>query len=1501
MAGRLNTRLVIIVLVVFLLVLGAGAGLYMLAVHRSYDERMADADAFMEAGDFGAAAREYGKIVHNTNDLEALRKFFDANRRMEVTHGPPAYAALERLLSIATQGLREAPDDLVMFSNYMDIYMQLGRSFNQITSWTEMYDRAHQSLDAAPDFLVARKYRGLAQVQRMLLGLNLDDATRLSVRRDLEAYLESRPEDLEAIFHLACGYVIEARVLELQRNAPSVQVRALREKGIALTGETRIRHPHDPARGMDHVRLLLMAGRNDEARKIIDEIEQLMLRSPGTRHDTLTLLDLITAGEPGSGGAGARRNISERVEVSMRRHKILEAAIDANPDDLVMKLAYARSASAIGDRDEALRISRQIGQGEVRRPAIEAFVQTFAQRMASVHLTDLMLEEAETLEAGAERDALLSEIEANLKALQDLKGEMVSMYHLLYGVLHSLRNEWVDAVQHLRKANDEFKGKSPIALQRLAVALAETGQGGAAAETLGMLLQLDGMASYREGFYQLVELYIRNKQYGVARRQIEAILADDPQDETGLQLKVELALALGDVDGTIELLKRQDADDPELPLRIAKVHLHAGQLSVARTILEELFAQRPRDPDVLSLLVRAGAERTTLLGYLAKAEAAGLEAEWIDELKQQLRGDIEPVDVVLNRIDKIDDPFEQHVQRHVLFVRMGDMERAAAEFAQARSLRSDHPWVIRTGFARALAERDGNAAKAYAQDAARLNVDRASGYFFIGRLDLFHGAYARAASSLREGLARRPDYAVGWRLLGDAERSGMDHEGAREAYARAIDLKPDSIGALRGMAATHAAVNQHEQALAYLKQVRDMAPDDRAVRSAYIDYVELHGDQESALRLRGEVAESDPQDLANQRRLAHLLAASGQYAQAREVLNRLVEAEGDTTLNAVRVASVMQMAGEPQAADEHLAGFIAALGDDVSMEDWLILGRFRVESGKLDAAGESFEKAIALEDDVARPATREWASHLLAAGRLDDAEAIFRRLHEAEPENRRIAYQCIELMMRRDLEQASSMLDRLIDRKPDDHGYVLRSMIATRQGNTALALEALDQAVVLSPDRAMNHLKRAQLLVSLGRTGEALSGVNRALGRDPANLEARMLRAMIMRATGERQEAIAELQQVLSRRPDFAPARLDLADLYVETGELRLARRVLEESMELFPEDWRWPHRLSKLDWQEKASSSAVQNLRKAFELGETVELLNELAVTLIMSRRHQEALDLLQGAPEWLEEHPMLHATLGWVLGELNRTEEAIEAFERAIAGGDIPGNYQTITTLMSRVLGAEKATELLERSVNDDNEIPLTILMAGLDVRRDDARSAVERLVAIDGKVAHDAEFRHRLDDMLSGLLTEVGRYDEARTAYERVVARNPRDVRMLNNLAYLVGENLDSPADALPYIERAAKLAPDDPRVLDTLGWMQFKVGRRQDGRENLVRSVEIVKLPANCYHLAVVMDSLQVVGTRGETLDWARRALRLAEREQDEQTRAQAAVLVKKLEPIGGTGK
>ena len=100
-------------------------------------------------------------------------------------------------------------------------------------------------------------------------------------------------------------------------------------------------------------------------------------------------------------------------------------------------------------------------------------------------------------------------------------------------------------------------------------------------------------------------------------------------------------------------------------------------------------------------------------------------------------------------------------------------------------------------------------------------------------------------------------------------------------------------------------------------------------------------------------------------------------------------------------------------------------------------------------------------------------------------------------------------------------------------------------------------------------------------------------------------------------------------------------------------------------------------------------------------------------------------------------------------------------------------------------------------------------------------------------------------------VADFDGAIAALEASVSFDADDAAALNNLAYLTADIRNDPHKALPHAQRAVELRPADEFILDTLGWVHFKLGQFEEAEEYLRRSIERLPLADNHVHLAAVL--------------------------------------------------
>lgn len=98
--------------------------------------------------------------------------------------------------------------------------------------------------------------------------------------------------------------------------------------------------------------------------------------------------------------------------------------------------------------------------------------------------------------------------------------------------------------------------------------------------------------------------------------------------------------------------------------------------------------------------------------------------------------------------------------------------------------------------------------------------------------------------------------------------------------------------------------------------------------------------------------------------------------------------------------------------------------------------------------------------------------------------------------------------------------------------------------------------------------------------------------------------------------------------------------------------------------------------------------------------------------------------------------------------------------------------------------------------------------------------------------------------------GHTKEAISLYKKYIKLNPKDAAGYNDLAYLLADKVGDNKAALNYAKKAYELSPKDAAVLDTLGWVHFKLKQYPEAESYIAQSYQILKDPETADHLRQV---------------------------------------------------
>jgi tetratricopeptide (TPR) repeat protein len=101
------------------------------------------------------------------------------------------------------------------------------------------------------------------------------------------------------------------------------------------------------------------------------------------------------------------------------------------------------------------------------------------------------------------------------------------------------------------------------------------------------------------------------------------------------------------------------------------------------------------------------------------------------------------------------------------------------------------------------------------------------------------------------------------------------------------------------------------------------------------------------------------------------------------------------------------------------------------------------------------------------------------------------------------------------------------------------------------------------------------------------------------------------------------------------------------------------------------------------------------------------------------------------------------------------------------------------------------------------------------------------------------------------KLDRIDVAETNLRRLIVLKPDHAQAYNALGYTLADRTDRLAEARDYIEKALKLSPEDPFILDSMGWVEYRLGNYAQGLQYLQRAYQQRPDPEIAAHLGEVL--------------------------------------------------
>jgi tetratricopeptide (TPR) repeat protein len=299
-------------------------------------------------------------------------------------------------------------------------------------------------------------------------------------------------------------------------------------------------------------------------------------------------------------------------------------------------------------------------------------------------------------------------------------------------------------------------------------------------------------------------------------------------------------------------------------------------------------------------------------------------------------------------------------------------------------------------------------------------------------------------------------------------------------------------------------------------------------------------------------------------------------------------------------------------------------------------------------------------------------------------------------------------------------------------------------------------------------------------------------------------------------EVIPYYQDFVKRHPDSKEVRMQLAREYAAARRNAEARDEFRAMERLAPDDPQIPYAIGLIDLQLEDYADAESAFRRA------------------LGRGHQDP-----GA---------VYLGLGQAAEAAKRPDEAIDWYGK-VDSGDWMRAQMRIATLIAKRDGLAKGREFLQQIRPRSQEDRIQLVQAEAQLLRD-ARAWQETYDMLTSALERFPESYELLYDRAMAA-ERVGKLDVLEADLRRVIELKPDYAHAYNALGYTLADRTERLDEAYALIEKALKLSPEDPFILDSLGWVQYRRGNLEEALKNLKIAYGTRPDPEIAAHLGEVL--------------------------------------------------
>lgn len=435
---------------------------------------------------------------------------------------------------------------------------------------------------------------------------------------------------------------------------------------------------------------------------------------------------------------------------------------------------------------------------------------------------------------------------------------------------------------------------------------------------------------------------------------------------------------------------------------------------------------------------------------------------------------------------------------------------------------------------------------------------------------------------------------------------------------------------------------------------------------------------------------------------------------------------------------------------------------------------------------------------------------------------------------------------------------------------------------------ALDAAVLwaeLDPDSLEAQQASSQMLISTGDVQSAIPHIKKLLSKDNMRAEGFLYINDLLSLQKDKKAVYDVIKELAQPYPQSAEAQFALARAAWLAEDKTAAKKALIAASKLRP-DWEPSAQMQGQILATESPDEAV-TFYKGFlaKFPEANNVRMNYAKLLVSLKRHKEAKPEFIKLSESAKDNPETSAVVGLLSLEANELDMAKKYLQQALDNGfnDREQLYIYLGKTEEKQKNDAKALEWYDQvSASNNHYLEAKFSAANVIARTKNLDAAItmldnlqdlsieQRLAIVQAEASMLAQVNRHQDayNLIEKTVNTVpntpqllydyamaaerlGKLDVMETQLRKVITLQPDYAAAYNALGYSFADRNIHLTEAKTLIETALKLSPDDHYILDSLGWVEYRLGNYSVAVEHLRKAHNIQADPEISAHLGEVL--------------------------------------------------